>query len=203
MSATSEAVTNFRRRRKANLVKVLGSKCSLCGYDNCIGALEFHHIEPESKSYQLSAGNCHSLEEDLEEAKKCLLVCANCHREIHTTDKYDGVNLFDYQNFDFQMAQDLLDELKPTERKCYQCGASITRKSQSGLCEACANKARRKTERPLREELKKLIRTTSFVEIGRQFSVSDNAIRKWCDAYNLPRRKDDIAKYTDAEWEKI
>ena len=203
MGATSETVSNFRRRRKVNLIQVLGCKCALCGYDKCVGALEFHHIEPENKSYQLSTGNCHSLKEDLEEAKKCLLVCANCHREIHTTDIYDGVNLFNYQVFDEKKAQELLDELKPIERKCSQCGVSITRYSQSGLCETCFHKTRRIAERPSREELKDLVRNLSFVEIGRQFQVSDNAVRKWCDSYNLPRKKTDIAKYSDAEWSKI
>ena len=203
MGATSETVSNFRRRRKANLIQVLGCKCTLCGYDKCVGALEFHHIEPENKSYQLSTGNCHSLKEDLEEAKKCLLVCANCHREIHTTDIYKGVNLFDYQIFDEEKAQALLDDLNPIKRKCSQCGVSITRYSQSGLCEICSRKTRRIVERPSREELKDLIRNLSFVEIGRQFQVSDNAVRKWCDNYNLPRKKADIIKYSDAEWSKI
>ena len=203
MGATSETVSNFRRRRKANLIQVLGCKCTLCGYDKCVGALEFHHIEPENKSYQLSTGNCHSLKEDLEEAKKCLLVCANCHREIHTTDIYKGVNLFDYQIFDEEKAQALLDDLNPIKRKCSQCGVSITRYSQSGLCEICSRKTRRIVERPSREELKDLIRNLSFVEIGKQFQVSDNAIRKWCDSYNLPRKKADIIKYSDAEWSKI
>lgn len=61
----------------------------------------------------------------------------------------------------------------------------------------------RKVERPNRKELKKLIRTKSFLEIGRMFNVSDNAIRKWCDAEKLPRKKTEIKQYTDEEWEKI
>ena len=48
-----QAVTEFRQRRKENLIKVLGSCCCLCGYNKCIGALEFHHVNPENKSYQL------------------------------------------------------------------------------------------------------------------------------------------------------
>ena len=86
-----QAVTKFRQRRKENLIKVLGSCCCLCGYNKCVGALEFHHINPENKSYQLSSGNCHKIEDDLEEAKKCILVCANCHREIHTSNIYGNI----------------------------------------------------------------------------------------------------------------
>ena len=54
-----------------------------------------------------------------------------------------------------------------------------------------------------RDELKNLIRTLPFTQIGKQFEVSDNAIRKWCDKYNLPRRKQDINQISDEEWEKI
>jgi hypothetical protein len=51
--------------------------------------------------------------------------------------------------------------------------------------------------------LKKLIRTKPFTQIGKQFNVSDNAIRKWCDNYNLPRKVNEIKSYSDEEWELI
>lgn len=54
-----------------------------------------------------------------------------------------------------------------------------------------------------REELKQLIRNQSFLAIGKQFNVSDNAIRKWCDKYNLPRKKTEIKNYSDKEWNLI
>ena len=54
-----------------------------------------------------------------------------------------------------------------------------------------------------REELKKLIRTTPFTTIGKQCNVSDNAVRKWCDSYNLPRTKKEIKQYTDEQWDSL
>jgi uncharacterized protein YjcR len=48
-----------------------------------------------------------------------------------------------------------------------------------------------------------LIRTIPFTKIGEKFGISDNAIRKWCDSYNLPRKSTEIKKYTDEEWELI
>lgn len=84
---------------------------------------------------------------------------------------------------------------------CMDCGIII---SGSALrCKKCYELTRRKTERPSREELKQLIRTTPFTTIAKQFNVSDNAIRKWCDTYNLPRKSSEIKKYSDEEWEKI
>ena len=53
------------------------------------------------------------------------------------------------------------------------------------------------------EELKDLIRIKPFTKIGEQYQVSDNAIRKWCDKYNLPRKATEIKKYSDEEWELI
>jgi hypothetical protein len=70
-------------------------------------------------------------------------------------------------------------------------------------CPKCANKIRRAVERPSRDKLKKMIRTTPFEQIGQQFGITDNAIRKWCDAYNLPRRVADIKQYSDEEWESV
>lgn len=61
----------------------------------------------------------------------------------------------------------------------------------------------RTVERPTRDELKKLIRTTPFTTIGKIYSVSDNAIKKWCDRYGLPRKKNEIVSYSDEEWELI
>ena len=69
---------------------------------------------------------------------------------------------------------------------------------------ACAMKERRIVkERPTREELKQMIRTKPFTQIGQQYGIGDNSIRKWCDTYGLPRKKTDIDKMTDEEWEKI
>ena len=64
-------------------------------------------------------------------------------------------------------------------------------------------KERRVVERPSREELKYKIRKSSFTEIGKQYGVSDNTIRKWCVFYNLPKKVTEIKKYTDLQWDNI
>lgn len=62
---------------------------------------------------------------------------------------------------------------------------------------------RRVVKRPERDELKILIRTLPFTTLGKQYGVTDNAIRKWCIAYNLPKTKKEINKYSDEEWASI
>lgn len=79
---TSKKVVNWRKRTKLKLVHHFGGKCQICGYNKYEGALEFHHKDPSEKDFSLS-GKSLSFDKMLEEAKKCVLVCGNCHSEIH------------------------------------------------------------------------------------------------------------------------
>lgn len=89
---------------------------------------------------------------------------------------------------------------------CPLCGGIKDKDAEK--CQACFRKAgapNRKIQinELTREQLKSLIRTQPFTEIGKMYGVTDNAIRKWCDRYQLPRRKKDILSYSDEEWDKI
>lgn len=196
-------VKTFRQRLKERAVYVLGSKCQICGYDKCITALEFHHINPKEKDINFSSNTNRSWATTCNEIKKCILVCANCHREIHA-----GLidNTILQSSFDEEKAKEI-DQLVANLKThkvyyCKNCGKEIY-SNKSTLCQECANIARRKVERPNREELKQLIRNNSFLSLSRQFGVSDNAIRKWCKAENLPSKSAEIKQYTNEEWELI
>ena len=66
------------------VIEYKGGKCMLCGYDKYEGALDLHHIDDSKKEFGLSTrGLTRSWEKTKQEADKCLLVCANCHRELH------------------------------------------------------------------------------------------------------------------------
>lgn len=80
----SKATSKRRLRLKKTLVGIKGGKCQICGYSKCLVALDFHHIDESSKSFELSQRDLmRNWQKILEEAKKCVLVCSNCHREIH------------------------------------------------------------------------------------------------------------------------
>jgi hypothetical protein len=64
------------------LVEEAGGSCVVCGYDRCVINLTFHHVDPSTKSFSMSMRTGKSLAAFREEAKKCILVCANCHGEI-------------------------------------------------------------------------------------------------------------------------
>ena len=74
---------------------------------------------------------------------------------------------------------------------CVDCGVAITR--WGVRCKSCSNKHSRKAQRPNACELFNMLKNTkgNFTKIGKIFGVTDNAIRKWCDAYNLPRKSQD------------
>jgi len=78
-----KAVVKRRKKMREMAVSFGGGKCSICGYDKCISALEFHH--EGVKDFGLSQdGITRSWEKTRKEIEKCILVCANCHREIHS-----------------------------------------------------------------------------------------------------------------------
>lgn len=76
-------VTKRRRKVKRLLVADFGGKCIVCGYDRCVQALQFHHLDRDTKEFGISGkGNTLKYENLKKEADKCILVCANCHFEI-------------------------------------------------------------------------------------------------------------------------
>ena len=192
-------VKNSRQRLKQRLLYVMGEKCCICGYNKCASALEFHHKDPTQKDFTLGLNANIAFEKANEEIKKCILVCANCHREIHQ----GMIDVSNYSCYNEQRAEEKRQELQQLKTHtiyyCKECGKIISN-SKAMRCVECHKKSLRVAERPSREELKQLIRQIPFTKIAEQYGVTDNSIRKWCDAYNLPRRKKDIAQYSDEDW---
>lgn len=198
--SNSQVVIDFVKRRKSNLIKVFNSKCCICGFDKWQSALEFHHVNPENKEFGLTVNTTtKALEKQLAEARKCILVCANCHRGIHSGFVTIPDDWQSYYNE--EVANELLKALEKKKYYCIDCGKEISKGSTR--CVECAQLASRKAERPDRETLKNLIRTQTFESIGRMYEVDGNAIRKWCDKENLPRTKKEINTYSDEEWAAI
>ena len=62
---------------------LLGNRFLTCP-DKCLGALDFHHVDPVQKDFAISDSNIYKdINKLKEEVDKCMLVCANCHRELH------------------------------------------------------------------------------------------------------------------------
>lgn len=77
-------VSEQRRKVKLQCIEYKGGKCERCGYNKCPAALEFHHLDPSEKDFGISSnGISRSFEKCKVEVDKCILVCSNCHAEIH------------------------------------------------------------------------------------------------------------------------
>ncbi len=81
-TSKSVAVIEWRKRTKLKLVEYKGGKCQICGYNKSLNALHFHHLNPNEKDFSIS-GKSLSFEKLKSEVDKCILVCSNCHSEIH------------------------------------------------------------------------------------------------------------------------
>jgi hypothetical protein len=76
-----------QRALKRRAIEYKGVRCSRCGYDRCDGALEFHHTNPRRKDVNISHLRHTTFEKIIAELDKCVLLCANCHREEHAMQK--------------------------------------------------------------------------------------------------------------------
>ena len=109
-------------------------------------------------------------------------VCPNCDRQLPT---FCGKNIKHRYN-------------AREKNFCVDCGKEIVAGSER--CLECHHKTQYHCEHPSREELKDLIRNFSFVELGKRYGVSDNAIRKWCLKEGLPTKKSEIKVISDEDW---
>jgi transposase len=83
LACRAELVAERRRTIKATLVADAGGACALCGYDRCVRALGFHHLDSATKEFGLAFGGMsRSLARARAEARKCVLLCSNCHMEV-------------------------------------------------------------------------------------------------------------------------
>lgn len=82
------SVTKRRNKVKKMAVEHLGGKCICCGYNKSVSALDFHHKDPKEKDFGISArGHSRSWQRVKNEIDKCVLLCANCHREVHAGER--------------------------------------------------------------------------------------------------------------------
>lgn len=104
------------------------------------------------------------------------IICPNCHTQTETFG----------------------NKRTKSHKYCIDCGKEIC--LTSTRCNSCARKTRvtykiKPEDRPSKEELLNLIKTKSFVEIGKTYGVTDNAIRKWCKDYELPYTKGQLKDF--------
>lgn len=117
--------------RKKELIEMMGGKCCRCGYHKNYSALEFHHIDPKNKGFQLDSRHLSntSMDKIIEEVKKCVLVCSNCHKEIHYPNSDESV----IQNKEMTGIRRFSDA-ENNQSTCPVCGKKFTKSRGKIFC---------------------------------------------------------------------
>lgn len=200
-----------RQRLKEKLVEYKGGKCEICGYNKCINALEFHHLDPSEKDFGIVNGNAIAFEKVKKEVDKCILVCANCHREIHfnlnaeqyandeklkkeiyteilnNRDVYGNIPIKDSYKFlaYTSIMEDIANNVSREDifKKYHINNRTFNRFLEENNIQY--NKSKKVENRPSKEELIALLKNYSKSAIGRMYDVSYNAVQKWCKKYGI------------------
>lgn len=202
------------------LIELRGHKCERCNNTTWLGfpiKLEVHHINGNKcdctkENLQLLCPNCHAYTDNFgtKNLKQSYITDAEILAAIPNNDNIRQLLLslgMSDAGANYARVRELLANnsevhfITKSENKCPICGQLIS--TAAKYCSRCFSQNRRTVERPSREELKDMIRNRTFVSIAAEYGVSDNAIRKWCDAYSLPKKKADIKKYTNEQWEVL
>ena len=188
-----ENQSKYRDRRKQRIIDVMGGKCALCGYNRCNDALDLHHLNPDEKDFDISDRPCISWDRTSIEMKKCILLCANCHREVHSGLITKELN----SSFNQDICDRITEEVNTIkygsgeQNRCCKCGKEISYGSK--MCPECyAKSIQRVHDRPTKTELAKLISKYGFLGTGKLFGVTDGAVRKWCKTDGLPTYRNEI-----------
>ncbi len=174
MSKSSENVKRWRKNTKSRIIESMGGKCQCCGYNKCHAALDFHHIDPQEKDFQLGSirANPKAWPKIVEELRKCILVCRNCHSEIH----FGGREMpkeaakFDEKYLNYKLLT------KEIGTPCPVC--QKLKPSHNKFCSnICSGKARERVDWdniPLLE----LIKTKNRVQIAEDLNISWTSVNK-------------------------
>ena len=158
--------------RKKELVEMLGGKCSVWGYNKNYAALEFHHKDPDEKSFPLDGRHLSNtaMETIIDEVKKCVLLCSNCHKEIH----YPGLNS---DKIDSLVTKNKsLFEDKTKKSVCPVCGEKFNAEKGKIYCSAeCRKKSKSYPEKS--EVLAKYEELKSQQKVAEYYGLTRKIIR--------------------------
>ena len=211
-------------KKKLITLKLKENQCEMCGiteWENKNIVLQLHHIDGdhtnnELDNLQILCPNCHSQTNNYgkhESINKTKLIkkeskeiCPICNKILKSKKAQMCKECYNKSKKQTKLIHKPKNKQKnkSTKEICPICNKNLKSK-KAQMCRKCKDKIKseQKSSVITREELKELIRTKSFLQISKIFNVSDNAIRKWCDKYKLPRHKREIDNYTDEEWKKI
>lgn len=174
MSKQSDKVKKWRKTCKERIVVAMGGKCCICGYNKCHAALALHHLDPSRKDFSFKSVRANPKKWDsiVQELRKCVLLCHNCHSETHagvavvpiTASRFDE-SFVTYDRF-----------ISEPDTPCALC-----QKLKSAHLKHCSTLCARRAKRKVRWDTIDLateLKTKSIVALADELGCSDSAIHK-------------------------
>lgn len=175
MSRQSEAVKTWRRRCKERIIEAMGGGCVVCGYNRCHASLDLHHIDPEHKDFGFGAirANPKNWASLVVELRKCVLVCKNCHGEVHS-----GIAVVPQTapRFNERFVDYKVIGKKDETSECPIC--LVLKPKQQKFCSSkCVGKSKYRVDWE-NIDLVDLLKTKSIVAVAEDLGCSDAAVHK-------------------------
>ena len=168
-----------RKNIKKVAVDMLGNKCFYCGESYPLCVYDFHHVQKKVVEISrimstLNRMTLNSFINLIDEMKKCVLLCSNCHRQVES----GLIEINESPVYDLSI-------LKRTFcNDCPICG-NIKLVNYVTCSVKCSHMNLRRVKWPLKEELKELIEHNTYTSIGLLFGVSDSTVKKWAKNYGI------------------
>lgn len=166
---------------KSRLVEAFGGGCCICDYSRCNNALQLHHVDPDTKDFSFGSlrANPQSYLVVAAEAEKCVLVCANCHAELHagliTLPKHR------HNMFDAALFLSYYEKQQPEDTTCPECG-KIAKYPSTFCSKSCAGKSNGRKQYRVQWSVHLLqpmiARGWSNVRMGEELGVSGTSVRR-------------------------
>lgn len=179
---------------KIACVEYKGGKCQFCGYNKSLKALAFHHRNPAEKKFEISASYCRSWEEIKRELDKCVLLCGNCHCEVHDELIECPQEIIKNENVVWPrptikenaekqriyIPKEVLLQDKTTEELSRELGVSARTVKKNREENNIRVKFTPQSKIPPKEILEKLVWEKPIIDIAKDYEVSATTVRKWC-----------------------
>lgn len=175
MLNSAERVKKWRRDTKSRIIMIMGGCCQICSYSKTQTALELHHIDPSKKELSFGSirANPRKWDKIFDELLKCILLCANCHREVHdgTTSLPEKYSIPDETLRDYRKVPVNAD-------LCPVCGNAKLKRLKTCSVK-CSNKLRGTLDWNEIDLPKLLIDNKyNYCAVARILNISDNSVRK-------------------------
>lgn len=200
------AVLDWRRRAKNRLIAAFGGACGLCGYNRCARNLVFHHLDPSIKGDGFGQFQSRAWIRIVDEVRKCVMLCHNCHGEVHAGLHSDlsSCQRFNEAFLDYDRSKDPTTHRttglspRPSPKAtplCVQCGRSVTHQNMI-VCSSRCREIRARNARaghsvrkkPSAAMLARLLKTKSCEALAPDFSVTGKTMRLWAHGYGIDVR---------------